>query len=92
MIKNFFRIALRNFYRQKFFSLINIIGLSVGLTASLFILLYIIDEYSYDTFHKNAKSIYCINLYGRMGNQEFNSCYTSAEAASKNPAEIIQYE
>src|SRR4030043_1554918 len=82
MLHNYLRIALRNIRRQKFYAFINITGLTLGLVASLLIILYIIDEFSYDRFHKDAGRIYRINLMGRMSGQEFNSPYTSAPVAS----------
>jgi len=58
MIKNFFRIAFRNISRQKGFTLINVTGLAVGLAASLLILLWVQDEFSYDKFNVQAENIY----------------------------------
>ena len=82
MLYNYLKIALRNIRRQKFYAFINITGLTIGLAASLLIILYIADEFSYDRFHKDAGRIYRINLTGRMSGQEFNSPYTSAPVAS----------
>ena len=82
MLCNYFKIALRNIRRQKFYAFINITGLTLGLVASLLIILYIIDEFSYDRFHKDAGRIYRVNLMGRMSGQEFNSPSTSAPVAS----------
>ncbi len=58
MIKTFFRLASRNIVKHKGFAFINIFGLAIGLTASLLILLWILDELSYDKFNLNAKNIY----------------------------------
>jgi len=58
MLRNYFKIAFRNFRKQKLFSLINLFGLTVGLSCFLLIALYIFDELTYDRFHKNADSIY----------------------------------
>lgn len=58
MIRNLFRLALRNILKNKGFAFINIAGLAVGLTASLLILLWIQDELSYEKFNLNAKNIY----------------------------------
>jgi putative ABC transport system permease protein len=58
MIQNFFRIALRNILRYKAFTFINVTGLAVGLAASLLILLWVQDEFSYDKFNLNAANIY----------------------------------
>ncbi|MGK2864665.1 MAG: ABC transporter permease [Chitinophagaceae bacterium] len=58
MIKNHFTIAFRNFRRNKIFSLINIAGLAIGISASLVIYLIVQHEFSYDKFHKEGDRIY----------------------------------
>ncbi len=58
MYKNYFKIAYRNFLRFKLYSLINIFGLALGLSVCIMIYLWVQDELSYDTFHKNADRIF----------------------------------
>lgn len=58
MISNYFRSALRNFNRNKGYSLINILGLSLGITATIFILLYINDELGYDKHFRLHDRLY----------------------------------
>lgn len=58
MIKNYLKIALRNLFRNKVYSFINIAGLSIGLAAAMLIMLYTKDEVSYDRFHANSPNIY----------------------------------
>jgi predicted permease len=58
MLRNYFKLALRNLTRQKAFSFINIGGLAVGLASSLVILLWVQDEVSYDRFHSKANQTY----------------------------------
>lgn len=60
MIKNYLKTALRNLWRNKSFSLINILGLSLGITCSLLIMLWVYDEYSKDSFHKNGAQLYSV--------------------------------
>ncbi len=60
MLRNYLTTALRNMQRQKVFSLINILGLSLALMACLWIFLFIKDEFSFDRFHKNRDSIYSV--------------------------------
>jgi putative ABC transport system permease protein len=60
MIKNYFKIALRNLQRNKVYSFINIAGLSLGLACAMLIILYVKDELSYDRFHGNINNIYRI--------------------------------
>src|SRR5690606_8201837 len=61
MIKNYFKTACRNLLRGKIFSVINITGLAIGLTAFLLLALYIKDELSYDRFHEQADRIYRVS-------------------------------
>ncbi len=58
MIKHYFKIALRNLGRQKVLSFINIIGLSLGLACFFLFLLYAVNEFNFDRFHKNADNTY----------------------------------
>ncbi len=60
MIKNYIKIAWRNLVKNKVFSIINILGLSVGLTACLLLTFYVLDETGYDTHHKDSDRIYRI--------------------------------
>jgi putative ABC transport system permease protein len=60
MIKNYLRVALRHLWRNRAFSLINILGLAVGLTAFFLISLWVSFETSYDNFHSKADRIYRI--------------------------------
>jgi putative ABC transport system permease protein len=58
MIKNYFKIAWRNLMKNKIFSFINILGLTIGITVCMMIFLFIMNEYSVDNFHKQGKNIY----------------------------------
>ena len=57
MLKNYLKISLRNLKKYKTFAFINVFGLAVGLTSCLLILLYVLDELSYDRFHEHADRI-----------------------------------
>ena len=61
MFKNYFKTALRNLLKNKFYSSINIIGLAVGLATCLLIFLYVTDELNYDKYNVNADRIYRVN-------------------------------
>jgi len=63
MIKNLLLVALRNFKRDKSYSLLNILGLTIGITLSLFLIFYIKDELSYDRYNEKASRIYRINSH-----------------------------
>ena len=58
MLKNYFTTAIRNFWRNKTFSLINIIGLSIGISASLVIFLLVQYDFTFDKFEKDSDRIY----------------------------------
>jgi len=58
MLKHYFKIALRSLGRQKVLTFINVLGLSVGLGCFCLFLLYAVNEFSFDRFHKNADNIY----------------------------------
>lgn len=60
MFKNLVKIAFRNIVKDKTYSAINIFGLTIGITCSLFLLMYILDELSFDRYHKNAENVYRI--------------------------------
>jgi len=63
MIKNLLVIALRNFRKDKWYTLLNVLGLTIGITFSLFLIFYIKDELSFDKHHQKADRIYRINSY-----------------------------
>ncbi|PWT70634.1 MAG: ABC transporter permease [Bacteroidetes bacterium] len=60
MIKNYLKTAVRNLWKHKSFSFINIIGLTIGLTSFILIALFIFDELTFDRLHRNADNIYRI--------------------------------
>lgn len=67
MIKNFIKTAWRSIFSNKFYSAINILGLTAGLVVGIFLLLWIQDELSFDRFHKQQRSIYKIGIEGGTG-------------------------
>ena len=58
MFKNYLKVALRNLWKNKAFSTINIVGLAAGLAVCLLIVLYVVAELSYDKYNVNADRIY----------------------------------
>jgi putative ABC transport system permease protein len=81
MIKNFILTSLRSMLRHKGFSFINIAGLAIGLAACIIILLFIIDELSYDRYHEKSDRIYRVTTAGVFGSNEFAATYTAAPLA-----------
>ncbi|MGD0753860.1 MAG: ABC transporter permease [Bacteroidales bacterium] len=63
MIKSFFKIALRYLWRKKNYSILNYACLTFGLTCSIITVLYILNVFSYDKFHKNYKRLYSVDAY-----------------------------
>ena len=92
MFKNFIKVAIRSILRQKIYSLINILGLAVGLASSILISLFIVHELSYDRFHTKSDQIQRLCVKGRIGEQDLNMAFTAmptAEAFTREFPEII---
>jgi putative ABC transport system permease protein len=87
MLKTYFKIAVRNFVKERFFSAINILGLSVGIGVALLITIYLVHELSFDKFHSKHERIYRIPLYMEVGGSG-----TELNATFPPMAEAIQTE
>lgn len=61
MIKNLLKTAARHIRKHLGYSLLNILGLTLGITSALFLIIYVSDELSYDRYHKNADRIYRVS-------------------------------
>lgn len=83
MFRNYFKIALRNILKHKFFSAINIIGLVIGMTCCLLIFIYVMDEVSYDRFHQDHENLYRVGLHGKISGQEI---FTTNSSLPVGPA------
>jgi len=88
MIKNFIKVAIRNLMNRKFYSIINILGLSIGLTCTILIALFVQNELSYDKHHKNHKRIY--RLESHFNIQESEDLF-AATALPLGPALKLEY-
>ncbi len=76
MIRNYLLLFVRNLKRQRLFSIINLLGLTVSIVSTLLIYLHVRHEFSYDRFHKNADRIYRVNqtfIWGESDNHQFAS-------------------
>jgi putative ABC transport system permease protein len=71
MFKNYFKVAWRNLFRNKGFSLTNILGLTIGMTCTLLIFLWVKDELNYNKFQKNYSDIYQVIANRDFKNQMF---------------------
>jgi putative ABC transport system permease protein len=93
MIKNLLLIAFRNLRKDKWFSLLNIMGLTIGISFSLFLIFYIVDELSYDKHHEKADRIYRINSYIQEKEKDINwalTQYPLGPALKKDYPEVEQ--
>src|SRR4051812_39371996 len=63
MIKNLLLVTLRNIRKDKWYSLLNVLGLTIGISFSLFLIFYIRDELNYDRYHEKVDRIYRIVTY-----------------------------
>jgi len=68
MLKNYFKIAWRNLFRHKGFAASNLLGLTIGMTCSILIFLWVHDELAYDRFHRNHDNIYQV-----IANRDFKN-------------------
>jgi len=78
MIKNYLVLAIKHLRKQRVFSFINILGLTVGITCCFLIFLFIMNEMSYDDFHKNGKDIYRVMRVGSDNGERREIPYLSA--------------
>jgi putative ABC transport system permease protein len=93
MLRNYIVVALRNLWRQRGYTLINIFGLTIGLASTIFILLYVINEMSYDRFHEKSDRIHRIWISGSMPATEMRHAVSSppmAEAMLNDFPEVEQ--
>jgi len=88
MLKNYIKVAYRNLFRHKFYSLINIFGLTIGISVSLLISFYVIDELSYDKFHTDADRIHQIYLKGMLQGKPIDGANTCAPIAAASMEEL----
>ena len=95
MIRNYIKIAFRNLWRHKGFSLINIIGLAVGMTAFLLIVMYVRFELSYDNFHAKKNRVFRVSQdrfeNGKLSTQWAGGAFAAASEFKKNFAEVEDY-
>jgi putative ABC transport system permease protein len=87
MFRSYLKIACRNLLRNKGYSLTNILSLTIGITCTVLILLWVRDEISYNKFHNNHKNIYKI-----MATRDFNNQVFTDENMVLPLAKAIQQE
>jgi len=92
MFRNYLVTGFRNIVKHKFYAVINIFGLTIAITSALFIVLYIVDETSYDDFHDEAETIYRIGLKAKLGDQKFSVFSSPPPLALAMAEEIPEVE
>lgn len=92
MIQNYFKIAWRNLNKHRFFSLVNICGLAVGVAAFWIIALYVTDELSYDRYNEKADRIFRVAQHGKWATGSFDLAITSAPYAQALKADYPEVE
>jgi len=92
MFTNFVKIIFRNMLRNKVFSLINIIGLSVGIACFLILAVFAIDEMGYDSFNEKADRIYRVYISSDVNGNASNTSKTPAPLGSQLKSEFPEVE
>ena len=94
MFKNILKVAFRNLFKHKAYSAINILGLAIGITCCFLIVLYVINELSFDRFHEHRDQIYRATMEMNYGGQTMNIAATMAPlgpALSEEFQEVINF-
>jgi hypothetical protein len=91
MLKNYLKVGWRNLMKNKTFSFINIFGLAIGFTCCLLISLYIYNELSYDTYHKDGDRIYQLGSASVLNGKEERRGNTSAPLAKAMQQEYPEH-
>ena len=88
MFKNYIFTALRSYWKQKGFTFLNLTGLTIGLTTSMLIMLWVVDELNYDGFHENSEQLYRIMENQTYSGQMFTFAATPGLLAEELKKEI----
>jgi len=95
MLKNYLKIAFRTIFRHKGFSLINILGLSIGMAVCILIMQYVSYENSYDKFHRNYEDIYRVQFNIYKNGESIVECAAAVPAVGPamkdNFPEVLEY-
>ena len=92
MFNNYLKIALRNMKKNKFYSFINVFGLSVGLACSMIIILFVINELTYDSYHNDSDRIYRIISFRKSVRGEYWNPSTPGPLATALNNDLPQVE
>ncbi len=92
MFRNYFKVAMRNLLRNKTYSLINVLGLAIGIACCVLIMLFVTDELSYDRFHTKADRIYRTALDAEMMGQKLQAPISPNPLAKAMAEELPEVE
>ena len=92
MLSNYFKVAIRNLFRSKIYSFINISGLAIGLAAFWLIALYVADELSFDRFHEKASRIFRVAHHARWEGGDLHMATTSLPFSGALKAQYPEIE
>jgi len=92
MLRNYLSVALRNIWRNKGSALINILGLAIGIASSIIILLFVLDELSYDRHNEHFRNIYRICISGKIQGNEMEAALSNAPMGAALKSEFPEVE
>jgi putative ABC transport system permease protein len=92
MLKNYFTVAIRNLRKHSFYSFINVAGLSIGLAICFIIILFVINEISYDKHFTNADRIYRVKSEINFGGNHYNMLFCPPVMAGTLAADYPEVE
>ncbi|HBK88597.1 MAG TPA: hypothetical protein DDZ56_08105, partial [Cytophagales bacterium] len=92
MFRNYFVVAVRNMLKYKFFTAINMIGMTVGIASCLLLMLYVSNELTYDNFHPDADRLYQVDLHGKVGGQDIRVASTCPPMAAALVSDMPEVE
>ena len=92
MLKNYLKITIRSLTKNKLFSIVNILGLTIGITCFILIGLFVLDELTYDSFNTNADRIFRLNSHYKVGDNKFNLANSPMPLADALASEYPEIE
>jgi putative ABC transport system permease protein len=92
MIKNYLLIAFRSTLRNKTYTLINLLGLAIGITSSIMILLFVVDELSYDKHNEHFREIHRICIKGKIQGNEIEAALSNAPMGATLKSDFPEVE
>lgn len=88
MLIYFLKSSIRSIINQKFYAILNILGLTIGIASFLLIMVYVVNELMYDRFHKDSDQIYRIAGIGKIGSQDITMAISPAPVTTAFSEEI----